>query len=437
MPKPTIILSPNKTAIPAQGGHLDVLVRLQAPDLNDDHPSKHTPKRLSLVVDRSGSMSGRPLTEALRCVVHIAKHLTPQDQLSLVVYDDEIDVLLPLQDVTSMHAIEQAVAQVVDGGSTNLFGGWLAGAQQLEGGSESTISRVLLLSDGQANVGETNISRIEEHCKQWLAKGVSTTTVGLGRGFNEDLMMAMAREGGGQQYYGQTAADLYDSFDEELSLLQALYLRKIGLTLVPAPGVVIELLSAIQQNDDGSYRMNDLAWGAESWVGLRLHITPCAAGSVRDLLSCSLQGTDLDGHTLRQVSQMLQLPVVDLAIFNALPTDELVERRALELEFGKAAQELRNLAKRGDRQATMQMLEQMDARFGDHPWLKAKMAQLHRLSEQDMEMMMKEASFSSMRMSRRLASKSEMMYSMDESESDMPAFLRKKESEGHGRRGGR
>ena len=431
---PTLILSPNKAAIPAQGGHLDVLVRLQAPDLSADHPAKHTPKRLSLVVDRSGSMSGRPLKEALRCVLHIARHLTPQDQVSLVFYDDEVSVLFPLQHMTSIQAIAQAVADVEEGGSTNLFGGWLAGAEELEGGSESSISRVLLLSDGQANCGETDVGRIEEHCKQWLARGVSTTTVGLGRGFNEELMMAMAREGEGQQYYGQTAADLFDSFDEELALLQALYLRKIGLTLVPEPGVVVELLSTIQQNDDGSYRMNDLAWGSESWVSLRLHITPSAAGSMRDLLSFSASGVDLEGRSARHASKTLQLPVVDLATFNALPADELVARRALEIAFGKAAQELRDLAKRGNREDTLHSLQQMDARFGDHPWLKAKMAQLHRLAEQDMEMMMKEASFSSMRMSRRLASKSEMMFSADETESEMPAFLRMKVSEGHGRR---
>ena len=152
------------------------------------------------------------------------------------------------------------------------------------------------------------------------------------------------------------------------------------------------------------------------------------------MLSFSASGVDLEGRSARHASKTLQLPVVDLATFNALPADELVARRALEIAFGKAAQELRDLAKRGNREDTLHSLQQMDARFGDHPWLKAKMAQLHRLAEQDMEMMMKEASFSSMRMSRRLASKSEMMFSADETESEMPAFLRMKVSEGHGRR---
>jgi hypothetical protein len=76
----------------------------------------------------------------------------------------------------------------------------------------------------------------------------------------------------------------------------------------------------------------------------------------------------------------------------------------------------------------------MEQRFGHHPWLKAKMAQMHRLAEEDMDMMIKEVSYSSMRMSKSLASRSEAMFSVDETESEMPAFLRKKESEGRGRR---
>ena len=94
MQTPTIILSPQKPAVSAAGGHLDVLVRVQAPDLPENQITNHTPKRLSVVVDRSASMSGKPLNEALRCVMHIAKHLTPKDQMSLVVYDDEVDVLV-------------------------------------------------------------------------------------------------------------------------------------------------------------------------------------------------------------------------------------------------------------------------------------------------------------------------------------------------------
>jgi Ca-activated chloride channel homolog len=434
MKQPSIIISPLKAAIPAQGGHLDLLVRVQAPDLPTDKIVEHTPKRLALVVDRSGSMQGKPIREALRCVMHIASHLTPKDQLSFVVYDDQVEVMVPLSEVSSISAIQQAVDMVHSGGSTDLFNGWLRGAEQLEGGTARAVSRVLLLSDGQANHGETRISHIQQECKAWLEKGVSTTTVGLGRDFNEDLMIAMADAGGGQQYYGQTAEDLYDSFDQELSLLQAMYLRGIALKLIPAPGVIVEMLSVAPQHPDGTYKMNDLAWGSETWVGVRLHISPTAPGTLRDLLAVSITGTDLQGHALSLSGAMLQLPAVEQTAFLDLLTDELVERRLLEAEFGKASDELRHLARRGNRLDTMRKLAEMDERFGHHPWLKAKMEQMRRLAEEDMMMMVKEASFSAMRMSKSLASKSEVMFCMDETESNMPSFLRKKETEGRGRR---
>ena len=102
MQTPTIVLSPQKTAVSAAGGHLDVLVRVQAPDLPENPIANHTPKRLSVVVDRSGSMDGEPLHEALRCVMHIAKHLTPKDQMSLVVYDEDVDVLVPLKPMAAV-----------------------------------------------------------------------------------------------------------------------------------------------------------------------------------------------------------------------------------------------------------------------------------------------------------------------------------------------
>ena len=434
MEQPTIIVSPLKAVIPAQGGHLDLLVRVQSPDLPTGKVVEHTPKRLALVVDRSGSMQGKPLKEALRCVMHIASHLTPKDQLSLVVYDDEVEVMVPLSEVSSVTAIQQAVDMVHSGGSTDLFSGWLKGAEQLEGGTARAVSRVLLLSDGQANRGETRISHIQPECKAWLEKGVSTTTVGLGRDFNEDLMIAVADAGGGQQYYGQTAEDLYDSFDQELSLLQAMYLRGIALKLIPAPGVIVEMLSVAPQHPNGTYKMNDLAWGAETWVGVRLHISPTAPGTMRDLLAVSITGTDLQGHALSQSGAMLQLPAVEQTAFLAMLADELVERRLLEAEFGKASDELRQLARRGNRLDTMRKLAEMDERFGHHPWLKAKMEQMRRLAEEDMMMMVKEASFSAVRMSKSLASKSEIMFCMDETESNMPSFLRKKETEGRGRR---
>jgi Ca-activated chloride channel family protein len=436
MTKPILVLTPAVAAVSERGGSLDVLVRVQAPEQPKELASKLTPKRLALVVDRSGSMSGEPLDEALACVNYIASRMTPADQISVVVYDDQVNTLVPLTPVLSSAEIAAAIANVRSGGSTALFDGWERGAQELEGRTPDTISRVILLSDGQANVGLRNVSEISRHCANWLEKGVSTSTVGLGRGFNEDLMMAMARAGGGQQYYGQTAADLHDSFDEEFSLLAALFLRNLGVRLVAADGVIAEPIGLVQPGPSGFYRLTDLAWGAEVWMGLRLHTNanPArAAGQTRDLLAVTLQAEDLQGRPIPSQMQILSLPVVDPAAFAAMAADELVERRVAELEFAHESQALRDLARQGRTQDVEDLLARLDARYGRHPWLRDKLARLRRLAREDMEMMGKESHYSAMKMSARQSNVHEMAYISDETNMEMPAFLRKKAEEGRGR----
>ena len=437
MTKPTLVLTPAIAAVSERGGSLDVLVRVQAPEQPAELASKPTPKRLALVVDRSGSMSGEPLDEALACVNYIASRMTPADQISVVVYDDQVNTLVPLTPVLSSAEIAAAIANVRSGGSTALFDGWERGAQELEGRTPDSISRVILLSDGQANVGLRNVHEISHHCTEWLLRGVSTTTVGLGRGFNEDLMMAMSRAGGGQQYYGQTAADLHDSFDEEFSLLAALYLRTVGVRLVAAEGVIAQPLGLVQPGHSNYYyRLSDLAWGAEVWMGVRLHIKAkpaTAVGQTRDLLAVTFQAENLQGRPIPTQMQMLSLPVVDAAAFAVLASDELVERRVAELEFAEESQPLRDLARQGRTRDVEDLLARLDARYGRHPWLRDKLARLRRLAREDMELMGKESHYSAMKMSARQSNVHEMAYMSDETNTEMPAFLRKKAEEGRGR----
>ena len=137
-----------------------------------------------------------------------------------------------------------------------------------------------------------------------------------------------------------------------------------------------------------------------------------------------------------RASPVLQRPALDEVALQALSQDELAHNRLEELAFAKASEQLRQVAKDGNRAATKRALDALQKRFGQHPWLSAKIAQLRHLADEDTELMAKEVRYSMMRMSSRLASKSEMAYEDDEthlSESVMPSFLRKKVSEGKGK----
>ena len=132
MTTPTLLLTPRRTALLADHDNtLDVLVRVEAPDLPAERLPKRAPLNIALVIDRSGSMSGQPLQEALRCAEFVIDGLTATDRASLVVYDNNVNTLVPLTALTDREVFRRAIRAVMSGGSTDLHGGWLSGAETL------------------------------------------------------------------------------------------------------------------------------------------------------------------------------------------------------------------------------------------------------------------------------------------------------------------
>ncbi len=429
------LLTPIRTGISSAGGTLDVLVRVQAPSASAGAERQRTPLRLALVIDRSGSMDGAPLDEALRCASHIAARLTSHDQIAVVTYDNVVNVPVKLRMAGVANEVEAALAGISSGGSTDLFQGWTEGASQLEGSTPNAISRVVLLSDGQANCGETDPTVIQARCREWLAKGISTTTVGLGRGFNEELMVGMAKAGGGQSYYGQTAADLQDSFDEEFSLLQALCLRSIKVKLLPAKGVIVEPLGLLGEGGEW-LPMTDLAYGSESLLLVRLHYT-AEAGSSRDLLAATVQGKDEKGLAVEIHTGVLSLPVMTPTDVLSLSVDALVNERLIEMEFAAATREVRKLLNAGDQKQALELLQALKVKVASHAWLLEKVNALIELANRDAEMTAKELHYAGSRMNRVVAF-CQTSFSVDETDSaTVPAFLRRKTMEGKGKNTGR
>ncbi|NER98407.1 MAG: VWA domain-containing protein, partial [Symploca sp. SIO1B1] len=198
------------------------------------------PLNLSLVLDRSGSMGGQPLRYAIQAARKLVEYLTPEDFLSVVIYDDEPETIVPSQPVVDRASIQKQIGKIRAGGLTNLSGGWLMGcARVLEQQSAERVNRVLLLTDGQANLGTTKPNVLMKTAQDWAEKGIVTTTLGFGRSFNEDLLIGMANAAGGNFYYIQTPEEAEDVFAIELQSLVSVVAQNLTVTLQPEASVEI------------------------------------------------------------------------------------------------------------------------------------------------------------------------------------------------------
>lgn len=164
---------------------IDVMVEIDAPEATAG--SQRRPASVALVVDESGSMRGEKLLTAKRCLAWLAGRLRPDDRVALVGFETDAWLHLPLSSVGCGHEMVRAVAQLGSRGSTNLSGGLLMGLEALEAAADAPRS-VLLLTDGWANRGVTDMAGLVAIAARAAARGRTVGTIGFGSDFSEDLL---------------------------------------------------------------------------------------------------------------------------------------------------------------------------------------------------------------------------------------------------------
>ncbi len=435
-----LLLTPDKPAlVDGQPTTLRVLARIQSPS-EGEGAGPRPPLHVAIVLDRSGSMAGTPLDEAKRCARTMIDSLAPDDQAAIYAFDDEITCIAPLQPATGKMGLAAALASIDSGGMTNLHGGWQAGAGDLaDHVTAGAISRVILLSDGAANKGETDLEAIATQCKAFARKGVGTSTYGLGDHFNEALMIAMASAGLGSAYYGQTAADLAEPFATEFALLTHLSARGLVLKVHAPEGVVVKLRNDYQpvEGEPNAWRLPDLAFASEAWALFEVTVPADQSGEAavdpKHLpIVVSVQAASIDSTPLFVMASVPPLAVLDRAEWERLLPDRLVAQRALELDAADALLEVRRCIEAGDWEKATALVAAAKAKFASHEWASVIMATMERLvTQRDSRKGSKEAMFSARRMNYRLAALDELDQKLDVEESKA-AWLRRKGEQGKG-----
>jgi len=431
-----LVLTPAKAGLCAgRSNTLEVLVRLHGPDASSARSTEQSqPRALALVIDSSGSMQGRPLDEAKRCAAWVVSRMRPNDKVAVVQFDQSARLVWPAVEVGDGKAVANAIQSIVCGGATALHAGWQQGAESLAGCLATGLRRVILLSDGEANQGERDPIVIASDCQRWAAQGVTTSTYGLGESFNEELMVAMARQGGGTQYFGQSAEDLMGPFEQELSLIDHRCLTDLRLSFRALPGVSVDVLNDLPQVE-GAIRLQDLAYGAEAWVLLRLQVPAWAIDVVQQgnqLLQVTVFGRDMAGETVVLQPAQLSLPVLSPEAWGTLPVDELASRRLTEVAAANALDNMRAAMRRGDFDGVREMLQAARKEFGASEWVRSILDAMEQLAkdQEGIRFLAKELLYSSVSLKTKLRSVHESAQVDAATEAVAPAFLRRSGRQG-------
>lgn len=206
---------------------------------------QRTPLAISLVLDRSGSMSGDRLDAAKAASISAVERLHPDDVVSVIAFDDQVNVVAPPAPRARQFQLVQQLSDIESGGSTNLSGGWLRGRQHMEqalgmlGSLEGSSRRIVVLTDGHANAGITDPSTLVELARTARTMGITTTTIGVGEGYDDELLRSMADAGGGNSWYVERPDQAQDVLAEEMGNLLSVTAQGLSVTLTLADSVAM------------------------------------------------------------------------------------------------------------------------------------------------------------------------------------------------------
>lgn len=283
-----------------ENSEFDIVIEVNSVSSEGALSGERKPQNLCIVIDRSSSMDGEKIETAKASCIDIFRRLKEDDLFTVVVFNNEAEVVINPQ--TQQELIESKIRGIRTSGMTNLALGWRLGLLELQTyGSSNHVHRLILLSDGHANRGETKPSVLGKQSFQARESGISTSTIGIGENFDENLLEVIATESGGRFWYIKESR-IEDIIKEEFQDSLAVVVERPRVELTLPEGVRISK----QLNDlrllSGKYRIAQLTRDQPICFAVRLELDPSRIdGEVVELKSRLYNGDEVLTNTSTQV----------------------------------------------------------------------------------------------------------------------------------------
>lgn len=239
-----------------------------------DSPAERSPINVALVIDRSSSMQGDKINKARDAALLAVDMLRPGDIISVIGYDFSAEVIIPATQIKNKQQLKSRIRETIRAhGNTALFAGVSKGMKEVKKYlSKNKVNRVILLSDGQANVGPSSTSELGELGLAAAKQGITVSTIGLGEGYNEDLMTALAGYSDGNHFFVESASDLVAAFDSEFKDVMNVAAQNVTAEIVIKHGKPLRLLGREGQirGNRVSVKLNQIYANQEKYILLAI-----------------------------------------------------------------------------------------------------------------------------------------------------------------------
>ena len=318
---------------------LTLMLDLTAPI--SDKAKNRAPQAIQVVLDRSGSMSGEPLESAKGSLLKLVDRLAPQDFFGLVAFDDAALVVVPMRPVQDHHipSLRQAIRQLNTGGSTDISAGYLMGLRELTRVTTVGASTLLLISDGHANSGEQDPKILASIATKHATQRVTTSTIGLGNGYDEIILEALATGGGGAHRFASTIDEAVGAIAAEVSDLLDKSAVNAVLRVKPVQGLtqppqiqVIQRLPFWKDGEDYVVQLGDLYAGENRRFIIGLEVPGIAGLGLAKVADIVVEYLNLAEMTEISVTMPVQVNVVPVDIAAGRIPDPIVRAERLIVE---------------------------------------------------------------------------------------------------------
>lgn len=300
---------------------------------------------VQVVLDRSGSMGGHPLEAAKESILKLVDRLAPQDSFGLVAFDDTALVIVPTRAMAEheLPALKQAIREMQDGASTDISAGYLMGIRELKRVQSIGGSTLLLISDGHANAGETDPKFFTEVATKSATEKISTSSIGLGTGYDESILEALAQGGGGAHRFAGTVDEAVGAIAAEVEDLLDKAVVNAVLRITPTSALMgapaIEILQRLPYfMDHGTYvlQLGDLYSGENRRFVVEIPVPGIAMLGLCQIANLTIEYLDLAERQEITVTLPVNVNVVPEDVAAGRIADPIVRAERLVLDAQSA-----------------------------------------------------------------------------------------------------